>query len=189
MTELRFDDPCLLFALGREPIFSPRVQAQSTLSRRGPVQALLRPRLAVSSGRRDRDGPRGNQRRRNGSPGPPTLDKVAYRPKLVLSVGFCGALKDGLNVGDVVLATEVVDEAGNVWPATWPGPLPPGKWEPRLHLGRIVTTDHLINDAAEKRRFGERHQALAVDMEAAEVVPGAATAKFLAVRCGPFPMR
>src|SRR5581483_9818380 len=39
----------------------------------------------------------------------PVLDGVAYRPRLVLAAGFAGALQDRFRVGDVILATEVVD--------------------------------------------------------------------------------
>src|SRR5262249_52146883 len=99
----------------------------------------------------------------------PTLENVPYRPKLVLSAGFCGALDDRFGVGDILLPTEVVDAAGNCWPTTWPGTLPPGEWRPSLHRGRLLTAGSPVLDTAEKRRLGQLHEALAVDLEAATV--------------------
>ena len=55
---------------------------------------------------------------------------ISYRPKLVLCAGFAGALSHDLNVGDLVLADSIADTHDHVWPATWPGDLPPGPWRP-----------------------------------------------------------
>src|SRR5207244_944886 len=52
--------------------------------------------------------------------GTPVLGNLPYRPRVVLSAGYSGALQDGYRVGDVVLATEVADLDGNRWPVTWP---------------------------------------------------------------------
>jgi nucleoside phosphorylase len=100
----------------------------------------------------------------------PTFNGVAYRPKVVLSTGFCGALCEGLRVGDVVLATEVVDTEGQAWPVTWPDPGAPGlsgAWDPPLRRGRLLTVPRVVGSSATKRLLGEQHQALAVDMESA----------------------
>src|SRR4029077_16888096 len=70
-------------------------------------------------------------------------------------------------VGDLVLASEVVDAEGRSCPVTWPGPLPPGDWKPPLRRGRLLTTSLFISRPEEKRSLGQRHQALAVDMESA----------------------
>jgi adenosylhomocysteine nucleosidase len=99
----------------------------------------------------------------------PLLGNLPYRPKLVLSAGFSGALHESLAVGDVVLAGDVVDEQGNRWPATWPGELPSGEWRPALHRGRVVTAAHPVGRPDEKAELGRRHQALAVDMETAVI--------------------
>ena len=97
----------------------------------------------------------------------PLLGNLPYRPKFVLSAGYSGALTSALRVGDLVLATEVADMDGNCWPATWPGALPIGEWRAPLTRGRVLTTPDLVTDPARKRELGERHQALAVDMESA----------------------
>jgi hypothetical protein len=101
--------------------------------------------------------------------GQPLFGSLSYRPKLVLSAGFCGALQAVRAVGDVILATEVADTAGRVWPATWPGGLPAGEWRPPLHRGRLLTVPQLVAATEQKRELGERHQAMAADMEAAVV--------------------
>src|SRR5215831_11620071 len=75
------------------------------------------------------------QQRFRGSPCRARFCGPAWLTVLVLETGVGGALRSGLRVGDVVLATEVADADGNVWPATWPDPLPPGEWRPPLHRG------------------------------------------------------
>ncbi len=97
----------------------------------------------------------------------PLFGNLPYRPKLVLSAGFSGGLSLTLRVGDLVLATEVVDADGNSWPATWPGDLPAGNWKPSLARGRVLTTPGLVADPEQKRQLSELHQAVAVDMESA----------------------
>src|SRR5262249_43038152 len=101
--------------------------------------------------------------------GQPVLGNVPYRPKILLSAGFCGALQEESRVGDIILATEIADADGNRWPTTWPGELPPGEWRPPLHRGRVLTVPGLASSPEEKRNLGRQHEALAVDMEAAAV--------------------
>ena len=50
-----------------------------------------------------------------------TLAKIlseSNSPSIIIAAGFCGALQPSLKVGDVVIASEVIDEAGHVWPVT-----------------------------------------------------------------------
>jgi adenosylhomocysteine nucleosidase len=92
---------------------------------------------------------------------------TSISPRFILFAGFGGALDDTLHVGDVLLADEVVDEAGGRWPARWPGP---AAWAvPWLRRGRLLTTCHLVTSPEKKRRIGGQHHAHAVDMEAAHV--------------------
>jgi hypothetical protein len=75
----------------------------------------------------------------------------------LVSFGLAGALRDGLRVGDVLVATRVVDERGTT---LWEGP--------GLGVGRTATVlggDVLVHDAAERRRLRESSGADAVDME------------------------
>ncbi len=101
--------------------------------------------------------------------GQPLLGNVPYQPSVILSAGFSGALQENYQVGDVILATEVVDHEGHCWPVTWPAQLPPSEWRPALHQGRILSAPQLVASPEEKRALGQQHAALAVDMETAAV--------------------
>jgi adenosylhomocysteine nucleosidase len=97
----------------------------------------------------------------------PKLDQVPYEPKLLLFAGFAGSLVNDLHVGDLVLATDIVDLDGNRWPATWPGERQPGTWQPSLRRGILLSSPYLVGEPKKKRNLGQAHGALAVDMESA----------------------
>jgi len=168
VTELLFDDPCVAFALRREAqpfrrVFRPQQRfagAPCWAKFCGPAWLSV---LVLETG----VGPLRTERAARWLLDRPKLGKVAYHPKLVLSAGFCGALQDGLRVGDVVVATEVVNGAGDCWPTTWPGELPPGRWQPPLQRGRLLSVNRLVSTPEQKLSLGLEHGALAVDMEAA----------------------
>ena len=170
MTELLFDDPCILFALARESQafrreFRPHQRFPGAPCRArfcGPAWLTV---LVVETGM----GPRRMAAALDWLLGKPLLGNVAYRPKLVLSAGYSGALQADYRVGDVLLATEVADLDGNRWPATWPGALPGGDWQPPLHRGRLLAVSRLVATAEEKRALGQQHEAVGVDMETAVV--------------------
>jgi adenosylhomocysteine nucleosidase len=92
----------------------------------------------------------------------PCFGEVPYRPRFILSAGFSGALRPEQKVGDLVLATDVIDQSGNCWPAVPPPALP------CLH-GRLLTATELVGDPQEKLRLGQATGAVAVDMESAVV--------------------
>ena len=87
----------------------------------------------------------------------PELDGVPYQPRLIVFAGFAGALTEALQIGDIIVAEEVVDEHGQSWRTTWPA----------QRRGRLLTVDQLTATPAEKRRLGGRHRADAVEMESA----------------------
>jgi nucleoside phosphorylase len=90
------------------------------------------------------------------------------RPRGILAVGFAGALSPALLVGDLLWASEVIDQAGNRWRTTWPGASfvdPDLGW----HYGRLLTADALVGDPAAKQRLAAEHGAIAVDMESATI--------------------
>jgi adenosylhomocysteine nucleosidase len=170
MTTLLFDDPCILFALGREASaflreFRPQERFTGAPCRArfcGPAWlSVCVLETGVGTERAEQaaawllDGP--------------THGGVPYRPKVVLCVGYAGALRENFRPGDVILATEVVDTEGGIWPATWPGELPPGEWRPPLYRGRVVTTSQMVTRPERKAELGQRHDALVVDMESAAV--------------------
>jgi adenosylhomocysteine nucleosidase len=168
VTDLRFDDPCILFALRRESSafrreFRPQQSFPGAPCRArfcGPSWLTV---LVLETGM----GAASTEAAVQWLLSRPVLDNVPYRPKLVLSAGFAGALQDRFHVGDILLATEVTDSDGTCRPATWPGELPPGEWRPPLHRGRLLTLPRLVSDPQEKAALGQRHQAAAVDMESA----------------------
>jgi hypothetical protein len=77
----------------------------------------------------------------------------------VVSFGLAGGLHDGLECGEVVDATRVVDANGEV---LWEG-LPLGV--PGARTGTILASERLIDDPVERRRLHELTGADAVDME------------------------
>ena len=170
MTDLSFDDPCILFALRREsrPFlqeFRPQQRfpgAPCWARFCGPAWLTV---LALETG----VGRQRIEQTMSWLLGRPVLGNVPYGPRLVLAAGFAGALRQEHKVGDVILATEVVGPDGKCWPATWPPELPAGQWRPPLHRGRVLTVERLIADPAAKRSLGQQHGALAVDMESSVV--------------------
>jgi adenosylhomocysteine nucleosidase len=95
----------------------------------------------------------------------PCFGNVPYRPRFLLCVGFSGALQPQQRVGDLVVASEVVDQYGNHWPA-----ILPNVWAGRgITAGRLLTMPELVSDPQDKQRLGGRFGALAVDMESAVV--------------------
>lgn len=93
----------------------------------------------------------------------PRLGAAIYRPRFIISAGFSGALQADQHVGDLILATEIVDERANCWPMH-----APEAWTTEnCRRGRLLTASELVADPNEKRRLGEHYDAVAVDMETA----------------------
>ncbi len=163
--------PCVVFALRREAMFFRRTRPWRRPFPAAPVPAAFHG-----------DGPRTVLLLETGVgiaameaalswllSGPP-VDGVRFRPAVILSAGFSGAIVPGLRVGDLILADAVCDGDGGSWPTTWPigiGPYP---------RGRLLTAAALVGQPEEKRRLGERSGAAAVDMETAAVARLAASA-------------
>jgi adenosylhomocysteine nucleosidase len=85
-----------------------------------------------------------------------------FRPEVIVSTGFCGALDESLTLGDVVSATAVVG-ADTEYPAIPLGP----------RTGVIVSIDRVARTAVEKQEL-RKTGAFAVEMEAAAVARTAA---------------
>jgi adenosylhomocysteine nucleosidase len=168
--DIAITDPCLLFALGRE--------ARSFLQEFRPQQrfpgAPCRARfcgpewltVVVLETGLGRDH---TEKALKWALGKPVLGNLPYQPKVVISAGFAGGLQADMQVGDLILATEIVEEEGQTWPVPWPGRLPAGDWQPPLRRGRLLTGHQIASEPAEKKRLGKQYQALAVDMESAAV--------------------
>ena len=170
MSELAFEDPCLLFALRRESHgfrkeFRPHQRfpgAPCWARFCGPAWLSV---LVLETG----VGAARTEAALQWLLGSPRLGNVPYRPKVVLSAGFAGALREEHRVGDIVLATEVCQPEGLSWPVTWPQELPPGEWRPPLHRGRLLTVPRLVESPADKEKLGREYHAVAADMESAIV--------------------
>jgi adenosylhomocysteine nucleosidase len=166
VNDLSFNDPCVVFALARESAafrreFRPQQRfggAPCWARFCGPSWLTV---LVVETG----VGVAAAEKAAEWLLSGPEMGGVPYRPKLVFSAGFAGALDPTLTVGDIVLATDVIDMAGDRWPATWPNEPLKGDWRPPLHPGRVLTSPELVEASAKKAELAQRHQAVAVDME------------------------
>jgi adenosylhomocysteine nucleosidase len=99
------------------------------------------------------------------------------RPRLVVSCGFSGGLDDELEPGDVVLATDVRDEAGDelAAPESVRRLAARALSGMRLFEGELVCTTAVATTSEEKRALA-RPGALAVDMESYPAARAAAEA-------------
>ena len=103
--------------------------------------------------------------------------KGLLQPLFLVAAGFAGALEPGWHIGEVLVASEVVEPRGRTWPRDpLADPLNGAKWRE----GRLLSVSRMIGDPAEKQRLGQRFAAAAVDMESA------AAARFCAQRGIPF---
>jgi hypothetical protein len=169
-SELLFDDPCVLFALRREsgPLARefltrqnfPGAPCRARLFGRGPLSVLV-----LETG----PGATATQAALAWLLGRPQLDNVAYRPKIVLSAGYAGALQADLHVGDVILAEDVAATGGQHWKPSWPQNDSQRELQTSLRRGRLLTAPRLVTLPEEKKGLGEAHAALAVDTESAAV--------------------
>jgi len=86
----------------------------------------------------------------------------AHTPDWVFSCGFAGALKPHLKPGDVVVGNAVLSPDGRRLAIDVKMTEDP---ERGFHVGPVLTADHLVRTAAEKKELGEKYDALVVDME------------------------
>ena len=119
-------------------------------------------------------------------------DPVALRARIeaaaagaagVVSFGMTGALIDGLHIGDWVVADRLWGAVELACDAEWAAAL--AAKLPGARVGGFFADGRMIDTVAEKLSLGERHGALAVDMESH--VAGAVAAErglpFAIVRC------
>jgi nucleoside phosphorylase len=89
---------------------------------------------------------------------------AGFRADAVVSMGFCGALDEGLEIADVIAATAIVGSSAACSRCT---PAPRAS-------GPICSIDHVAGTAVEKRQL-RASGAIAVEMEAAGVAERAAS--------------
>ena len=180
------DNPCVLFALGREAHPFLRGHRPHQRLHSAPCPALFCGHaesrvLVVQTGM-------GRERTETALAWlgqRPLLDGMPYRPRLIISAGFAGALTPGLRVGDLVLASEVWEQEEGSRPASWPGALLAPE-QLTLHRGRIATTAKPVAGAQAKTDLGRISGALSVDMESAWVGAGAGNMASHSACCAAF---
>lgn len=90
------------------------------------------------------------------------------RLEAIASVGFCGALNPDLNIGDIVVGSEIFDAArSQTYSCTSVSSDMP------FTSGRVLSQDRIANTADEKRELA-LHGTIAVEMEAAGIAAYAA---------------
>jgi nucleoside phosphorylase len=156
--------PCVVFALRREAMFFRRIRRPRRVFPGAPVPAVFHgdgPRtvLALETG----VGAAAMARALTWLLSNPRIDDVPYRPTLIVSAGFSGAVVSGLRVGDLVVADDVCDSEGVCRAATR------SVASASYRRGRLLTASHIVGRPEEKRRLGEQSGAVAVDMESAVV--------------------
>ncbi len=85
---------------------------------------------------------------------------VAPKSSAVCNIGFCGALDESLQIGDVFVATEIRNGTDS-WPALLPD-------TPNSPTGVVASIDHIAQTAAEKSNLRASGASI-VEMEAAGV--------------------
>ena len=105
----------------------------------------------------------------------------AHTPKWVLACGFSGALRREMKIGQIAMANSICDTHGQELTVDLRMPADPQRG---LHVGRIVTADHMVRSVKEKEALAAEFGAIAVDMESLAVAQVCRDTKtrFLAVR-------
>jgi adenosylhomocysteine nucleosidase len=91
--------------------------------------------------------------------------EAAPTPSAICNIGFCGALDDSLQPGDVFVATEIRNGT-RTWNTRFPQPLIPAKFHAKS--GILVSVPRVVGTALAKRQL-RNTGAFAVEMEAAAV--------------------
>ena len=104
-----------------------------------------------------------------------------HSPRWLLSCGFAGALRPGIPIGSIIVADSIVDQHEQSLQIDLHMPADPARG---LFVGRLLTADEMVRSVDLKKQLGEKHAALAVDLESLAVaqVARANKIRFLAVR-------
>lgn len=87
---------------------------------------------------------------------------------VVIGVGYAGALVENLSTGDLIAADEICQARSGTTVSSDRDLLSAALHAvPGVRRGRLVTVSTACTDAAQKKTTGERHRAIAVDMESA----------------------
>ena len=107
-----------------------------------------------------------------------------HRPQWIISSGFAGGLSAELARNDLLMADTIVDPQGDRLSIDLRVDPESLRRRPGVHVGPLLTSDRVVRLPAEKRELGDKHQAVAVDMETYAVadVCRRRRFRFLAVR-------
>jgi adenosylhomocysteine nucleosidase len=85
-----------------------------------------------------------------------------HAPSWIIACGFAGALTDDVKIGDIVVSTGSIDASGASieTPHGMRADAANG-----LHVGRLLTVDHIVRFVEEKRSLAAEFDAIACDME------------------------
>jgi adenosylhomocysteine nucleosidase len=89
----------------------------------------------------------------------------AHQPDWVFSAGFAGGLDAKLRKHDILMGNQVNCHDGRQFSLDLKVDPIALAATPGIYLGSLLTTDHIVRLPKEKRELGEKHSALAVDME------------------------
>ncbi|MEX2214241.1 MAG: hypothetical protein WD768_08955 [Phycisphaeraceae bacterium] len=88
-----------------------------------------------------------------------------YEPARLLVIGLCGALVEGLAVGDLFEPQWLIDGKGGAVQLAMGLPRVVRDSPDRSAGETLITVDTVVRTPEEKRALGEKHRAAAVDME------------------------
>jgi adenosylhomocysteine nucleosidase len=97
-----------------------------------------------------------------------------FKPRVLISTGYAGAVQPGLNVGDLVIANTIIEEIkgqkqspDSDWLDRAIGiPSPNGV---KTIVGGLLTVDTVIHTAAIKHELGKKYGVQAVEMETSAI--------------------
>jgi len=102
-----------------------------------------------------------------------------HKPAWILSIGFSSSISDDVKPGDIVLSSEISDTHVSTLPVKCT--IAPRK---RIHVGRLIVSDHHPITPADKAAIKDRFPGLAVDTSSLAVaqVCQEHSVRFLAIR-------
>ena len=111
------------------------------------------------------------------------IERAAAGAAGIMSYGMCGALADGLAIGDWIVATRLEGAFAHGCDADWSAALLARL--PGARSGAFFADGRMIDTVAEKLALGARHDALGVDMEShvAAAVAAERGLPFVILRC------
>lgn len=90
----------------------------------------------------------------------------AHTPNWVISAGYSGALKPGMEVGNLIVGNSIADQHGHSMKIDLQMQSDP---ENGLYVGRLLTADQIVLKVEDKQKLGDQYDALAVDLESLAV--------------------